>query len=610
MKFIIDGSNVCYWKEDRSFCFSLVLELLIQLKKRGDSFICFFDANIEHQFAAMGKDASIIKDLLRNYMQYFKTVPAGNRADDYIIVAANRYDAAIITNDKFEDEQEKQYASKINWLSKKTQSQRLYKGQVMYFGEDFGDEWVLMIPDLGIEKEINEDVEKKVNELIPLLGDNNEIALESQKQKKEVETRQNDTHQRRSGTILSIIQEHGCGFIQSDEFKSNVYFKLNEIADQSILEIGKPVTFETGTNVKGTIALNIKAIGDPDKNEETDTKTEESSSKSDEKQESGGASPQDKSLNRQSENNLPPEIEIPKDTTLEKVAGDLKAGIGSIVRFLQKNGINITSKPDSKLPEKAYTLLNDRFRKQIHNDEPIYEITEPVEENLTDGYNNMVLQYWWRNLSHEWKEIFLDNAGIIGTPAIDDLIDIIHLKAIDCFNIQVSNIEPVKELKYLKELNCDNTGISDLTPLENLSYLEKLNCSRNYITDLFPLRKLLQLQYLFCDNNEINSLEPLKKLINIVKLDCGHNQIRSINPVQNLEMLEEFWCYHNIIRDISPLKELKNLRELWIHHTFVSSLKPIYDLNKLQVIDASYSRISNTEAHLFKEKHQNTEIYN
>src|SRR5262249_23834582 len=85
LDYLIDGSNVCGWVEKpnpRSLI--PLLTLLQQLDQRGDSYYCFFDANIQRVFSEYGdtREAAICSQMLAKYPNRFAIMTGGTRADD------------------------------------------------------------------------------------------------------------------------------------------------------------------------------------------------------------------------------------------------------------------------------------------------------------------------------------------------------------------------------------------------------------------------------------------------------------------------------------------------------------------------------------------------
>lgn len=136
-KLIIDGSNLIRAKGGRSV--KGLQSCLEVLKQKGCHVQVFLDANILHVLRdnddAYG--ATRLEKLLADAPSYVKMVPAGARADDFILLRANEDGSHILSNDRFE-----QYMERYPWLKE----HRLHK--FMFLNR------CLMIPDFNIDIEI------------------------------------------------------------------------------------------------------------------------------------------------------------------------------------------------------------------------------------------------------------------------------------------------------------------------------------------------------------------------------------------------------------------------------------------------------------------------
>lgn len=123
--YIVDGSNVFFsYLPNNTASFSVLLEILIQIKQRGDDFFCIFDANIEHKLKQKQPEALVVlRHLLQKYPKYFSKVTGGIRADDFILIYADTQTAIVISNDRFSE-----YLPKYTWLQSETS---LIKGNVL-----------------------------------------------------------------------------------------------------------------------------------------------------------------------------------------------------------------------------------------------------------------------------------------------------------------------------------------------------------------------------------------------------------------------------------------------------------------------------------------------
>ena len=154
-EFIVDALNVCfdYPRSEGDFSFEALLTLLVELKKRGGSFKCIFDANGYHQIKDIcPNNLKWYKKLKRNIPNNFLEVPSRIRADDFILNQADKHGNLIISNDTFME-----YSKKYPWTCDR-EDMRIIKGMLV------SDE--IQIPQLDINLPLRKDVETMVEELI------------------------------------------------------------------------------------------------------------------------------------------------------------------------------------------------------------------------------------------------------------------------------------------------------------------------------------------------------------------------------------------------------------------------------------------------------------
>lgn len=124
--FLLDGTNMLYWDEDRNgISLQHVINITEHLKKSGKNFMVYFDASTPH---ILRRRASAYEeryeDLLKNSPDRFRQVPAGTRADDILLIEADQNPQAIIlSQDRYRD-----YEEQYHWLIDK---KRVIPGMVL-----------------------------------------------------------------------------------------------------------------------------------------------------------------------------------------------------------------------------------------------------------------------------------------------------------------------------------------------------------------------------------------------------------------------------------------------------------------------------------------------
>ena len=125
-EYLLDGSNILHWDEYRTgISLKHLLAITDHLKKMGQSFQVFFDATAPHILKKKApQEADLYENLLKVDPAHFCQVPAGTRADDFLLLQADvNKDALILTQDLFRD-----HVDKYPWL--KTE-RRVIPGMVM-----------------------------------------------------------------------------------------------------------------------------------------------------------------------------------------------------------------------------------------------------------------------------------------------------------------------------------------------------------------------------------------------------------------------------------------------------------------------------------------------
>lgn len=126
-EYLLDGNNILYWDEYRTgITLKHVLAITDHLKKTGQKFQVFFDASAPHILRknAEPQEVALYDNLLKNDPDHFCQVPAGTRADDFLLQQATmNKDALILTQDRFRD-----HVSKYPWLHTE---KRVIPGMVM-----------------------------------------------------------------------------------------------------------------------------------------------------------------------------------------------------------------------------------------------------------------------------------------------------------------------------------------------------------------------------------------------------------------------------------------------------------------------------------------------
>ena len=125
--FIIDGANVCRSYDRGGFRLETLLTLVACILEGGNTFECYFDASTRYAAERYGslEIQNHYLSLLQRYPVLFRETPAGEPADDTILLRADRANCTVISNDLFK-RPEDQHAMRFPWVSNRD---RIFRGR-------------------------------------------------------------------------------------------------------------------------------------------------------------------------------------------------------------------------------------------------------------------------------------------------------------------------------------------------------------------------------------------------------------------------------------------------------------------------------------------------
>ncbi len=190
--------------------------------------------------------------------------------------------------------------------------------------------------------------------------------------------------------------------------------------------------------------------------------------------------------------------------------------------------------------------------------------------------------------------IYLDQVNL-GSNKISDISPInnlFDLSKLYLFNNLITDISSIKELKNLKFLSLSNNYISDISPLHELTVLNQLNLYNNQISDISPIKNLKTLTILNLERNRISDISALKKLTSLMELNLSCNHISGISAIKNMTALTTLNLHRNQISDISALKKLRALTTLNLQQNQISDISALKKLKSLLTLDLHQNQIS------------------
>ncbi|MFK7908789.1 MAG: cold shock domain-containing protein, partial [Chitinophagales bacterium] len=296
--YFIDATNICHW--GKSMSLQALLRLLLEIKRKKQSFFCIFDANTSYYIP--DNEKKIYKKLLE-HTEHFYQVSGGKRADDFILELADRHGSAVISNDNYSDSK----YSKYKWKDREAEPMRLFMGEVIPVPS--GSHLILF--DLDINVVLTEPSDKLYRKLHRILYPprekfegkvkfvNNhkgwgrivyqiedEVNFRTAELPQTVEqgqkvnfvieeTEKGDyarsigilkiDEKRIKGRVTQFDENRGMGIIQPEEGGEDLFFYKSYFADpENVPKINKTqrVSYVLGTNSKGDCAKKIELEAD------------------------------------------------------------------------------------------------------------------------------------------------------------------------------------------------------------------------------------------------------------------------------------------------------------------------------------------------------------
>jgi len=124
--YLLDGTNILHWDEQRrGVCFDALNMITQRFDWDGTPYEAYFDASTPYHFAKGSPQLAVYEEMLKTRPEHFQQVPAGTRADDFLLMLANRNpDAVILSQDRF-----RQYEEQYPWVK---DSRRVAAGMFLH----------------------------------------------------------------------------------------------------------------------------------------------------------------------------------------------------------------------------------------------------------------------------------------------------------------------------------------------------------------------------------------------------------------------------------------------------------------------------------------------
>lgn len=99
---LVDGSNVMHWKNERPQI-ATVHAVVVELERRGFAAGVVFDANAGYKLTSRYMGEREFSSVLGLPESQILVVPKGTQADSYLLDAARKFGARVVTRDRFRD---------------------------------------------------------------------------------------------------------------------------------------------------------------------------------------------------------------------------------------------------------------------------------------------------------------------------------------------------------------------------------------------------------------------------------------------------------------------------------------------------------------------------
>jgi len=194
-------------------------------------------------------------------------------------------------------------------------------------------------------------------------------------------------------------------------------------------------------------------------------------------------------------------------------------------------------------------------------------------------YRTEELLSWWDGLPEIWKLIAADHITYSTQPNREQLHELTNLRKLDLDAnkdisnrlLEITNLDPLKNMILLESLIFSNTRVTSLSPLSGMSRLKSLVCTNNPVESLQPLSNLLSLEFLDIQNTLVKQLALIGPLRNLKKLNCSGTQIKNLKGVEFLENLEQIDCFNTKVKNLKPLQNLSKLRLIRCYNSNLSA---------------------------------------
>jgi len=228
----------------------------------------------------------------------------------------------------------------------------------------------------------------------------------------------------------------------------------------------------------------------------------------------------------------------------------------------------------------------------------VFADNTPVDNNEADEFAEknpdcmLVFQTfentgWWQGLNQPWKEVFLQQVNLQGTPD----------------KIQLQQIAGLTKVSFAEVFQ-----ISDLGALLHLTRLTELQFSGTSVVKLDPVSRMPKLKILRCTKNPVFDITPVTPLRNLTEFDFSNTQVEDLDALQNMMQLEVLKFSGTQVKNLKYLQKLINMKVIEFYNTRVGNVDVLDGMNKLESVKMFNTKVSAKRVEKLKMTHPKCEI--
>ncbi|WP_298393091.1 leucine-rich repeat domain-containing protein [Flavobacterium sp.] len=266
---------------------------------------------------------------------------------------------------------------------------------------------------------------------------------------------------------------------------------------------------------------------------------------------------------------------------INKVLRELNISLETAINYLKSQEILIEANPNSKISDKEFELLQNKFG--LNSKPNNIQILETelkltlVKLDSSSNFTNENRNCYQIDENNNVIGIKIRYANLKRLPSI--FISFLTLKYLDLSCNNLTHLSDLSNLKELTYLNIENNNFKDLIFLDKMSFLTYLSVSQNQILDYTSISKCKELKFLHLQNNKLKNIDFLLDLKNLIELDISFNELEDVSVLINLKNIEVLCLSLNKINNFNFLPFLVKLKKLYIGACQIKNISFLKGLN-------------------------------